>query len=45
MSEAAQPDILHVVSTANTGDDEALWAECMGHWDYGTHGDNYPETF
>jgi hypothetical protein len=27
------------------GDDEALWAECMGHWDYGTHGDHYPETF
>ncbi|WIA41973.1 hypothetical protein OEZ86_009276 [Tetradesmus obliquus] len=28
-----------------SGDDEALWAECMGHWDYGTHGDHYPETF
>ncbi|KAF6252535.1 hypothetical protein COO60DRAFT_1463630 [Scenedesmus sp. NREL 46B-D3] len=24
------------------GDDEALWAECMGHWDYGTHSDHYP---
>eukprot|EP00878_Enallax_costatus_P009746 GHUV01010178.1.p4 GENE.GHUV01010178.1~~GHUV01010178.1.p4 ORF type:complete len:120 (+),score=31.43 GHUV01010178.1:268-627(+) len=28
-----------------TGDDELLWAESMGHWDYGTDRDSYPEDF
>lgn len=28
-----------------TGDDEELWAGSMGHWDYGSDRDIYPETF
>lgn len=28
-----------------SGEDEELWAESMGHWDYGTIKDSYPDTF
>lgn len=28
-----------------SGNDELLWAEAMGHWNYGTDRDSYPEAY